>query len=278
LEDVVIKPLIERLSKGTQFQTGEIDADTVARSFGFGAVSQPATPLPENPTPPRQIANTSEISLIDLRAKRPEPKPSLFSLVMDRLDSLTPLSVEHAKLVSEMKARVIPQLTKIDSFISEIEEARYVVIETRWESIRVAGRKLIDSLPELQRQLAEAQQYCNQSESVKVRTQTAGEQLFHERVAMGKSPWLSTEELKSADQKLEKAKDAAILAKQKALDDVRRMAVVEGKIASIRATLESYQTELHVLSLELSGEAHFDRELGLSSEPRFYREEKATAG
>jgi chromosome segregation ATPase len=275
---VIQRPLIETLSRSGGMQTGELDPDTVAAALGFGRVSQPATPLSENPTPARRVANTSEISLIDTRAKKPEAKPSLFSLVMDRLDSLTPLSVEHAKLVTEMKARVIPQLTKIDSFISEIEEARYIAISTRWESIRVAGRKLIDSLPELQRQLAEAQQYCNQSESVKVRTQKAAEQLFHERVAMGKSPWLSTAELKSADQKLEKAKELAIQARQKALEDVKRMAVVESKIASIHATVESYQTELHVLSLELSGEAHFDPEFGLSTEPRFYKEQRATIG
>jgi chromosome segregation ATPase len=274
---VIQKPLIERISPRSASNL-ELDPDTVARAFGFGAVSQPASPVPVNPPPQRQIANTSKFSLIDHHAKKPEPKESLFSIVMARLESLTPLSKEHEKLVSEMKAKVIPSLTAIDKFISEIEEARYIAISTRWESIRVAGRKLIDSLPELQRQLAEAQQYCNQSESVKVRTQKAAEQLFHERVAMGKSPWLSTEELKSADQKLEKAKELAIQARQKALEDVKRMAVVESKIASIHAAVESYQTELHVLSLELSGEAHFDRELGLSSEPRFYREEKATIG
>ena len=95
---------------------------------------------------------------------------------------------------------------------------------------------------------------------------------------MDESPWLSKQELKSADQKLEQAKAEAVRAAQKALDDMKRMGVIEGKIESIARTLESYQTELHILSSELNGEATFDREFGLSSEPRFYREEKATIG
>lgn len=274
---MIQRPLIERLSR-TGMQTGELDPSTVAASFGFGAVSQPATPVPDNPPPARRVANTSEISLIDTRAKKPEPKESLFSIVMKRLESLTPLSKEHEALVTQMKAKVIPQLTAIDKFISEIEEARYIAISTRWESIRVAGRKLIDALPELQRELAEARGYCNQSESAKIRTQTAAEQLFHERSAMSKSPWVSTAEFKTADAKLERAKVEAVRAKQKWMGDLGAMAKVESKIANVNATLESYQTELHLLSLELNGEATFDKELGLSSEVKFYTEEKMTIG
>jgi hypothetical protein len=273
----VIKPLIERLSGGSAANL-ELDPDVVARAFGFGAVSQPAVPLPDNPTPARQVANASEIPLIDTRAKKPAPEPSLLSIVMGRLESLTPLSKKDEKLVTEMQATVIPQLTAIDTFIAEIKQARFIAIETRWETIRAQGRKLIDSLPELQRQLAEAQQYCNQSESVKIRTQTAAEQLFHERAAMNKSPWLSKAELKSADQKLEKAKELATQARQKELDDLRRMAVAESKIANINARVESYQTELQRLQVELSGEAHFDAEFGLSTEPRFYKEHAVTGG
>ena len=272
-----MKPLIERLSGGGAGNL-EVDPDTVARAFGFGAVSESAVPLPDNPTPARQAANASEISLIDTRAKKPEPKPSLRSLVMARLESLTPLSKKDEKRVTEMKAKVIPPLTAIDKFISEIEEARWIALETRWETIRAEGRKLSDALPALQQELAEARQYCNQSESVKIRTQTAAEQLFHERAAMNKSPWLSDAELKVADQKLEKAKELAIQARQKELDDLRRMAVTESKIANIHRTLESYRIELQRLALELSGEAHFDSEFGLSSEPRFYREEKMAIG
>lgn len=271
---MIQKPLTERLSNRSSSM--ELDPDLVAASLGFGRVSQPASPLADNPTPTRQFATATEIPLIDTRAKKPEPKPSLFSIVMKRLESLTPLSKEHEKLVTEMKAKVIPSLTAIDKFISEVEEARYIAVEVRWEEVRTAGRKLIDSLPALQQQLAQALQYCNASESAKVRTQTAAEQLFHERLAMNKSPWLSKAELKSADQKLEKAKELAIQARQKALDDVRALAVVESKIASVNATLESYQTELQRLALELNGAAHFDPEFGLSTEPRFYKEQQVT--
>lgn len=270
---MIQKPLTERLSNRSAGNLGLVDPDLVSAALGFGRVSQPATPLPENPTPSRQFATATEIPLIDARAKKPEPKPSLFSIVMGRLESLTPLSKEHEKLVTEMKAKVIPSLAAIDAFISEVAEERYIAVEVRWEEVRTAGRKLIDSLPALQQQLAEARGYCNQSESLKVRTQTAAEQLFHDRLAMNKSPWLSKQELADADQKLEKAKELAIRAKQKALDDVRRMAVVESKIASVNATLESYQTELQRLAMELCGEAHFDSEFGLSTEPRFYKEQ-----
>jgi DNA mismatch repair ATPase MutS len=273
----VFKPLIERLSN-PGFQTVEIDPALLAASFGFGAISQPNIPLPETPAPQRRIANPSDISLIDSHAKKPAPKPSLFSIVMARLESLTPLSKEHESLVTGMKAKVIPELTAIDSFVAEIEEARFIAIEVRWEEVRTAGRKLIDSMPTLQRELAEARGYCNQSESAKVRTQTAAEQLFHARIALNKSVWASKAELKDADQKLERAKDAAVKAKQLAFDDVRRMAVVESKIANVHATLESYQAELQRLALELSGEAHFDSEFGLSSEAKFYTEEQVSGG
>jgi hypothetical protein len=271
------RPVIERISPRSASNL-ELDPDTVARAFGFGAASESAVPLPDNPTPARQAANASDISLIDTRAKKPEPKPSLFSLVMARLESLTPLSKKDEKRVTEMKAKVIPSLTAIDKFISEIEEARWIALETRWETIRAEGRKLSDALPALQQELAEARQYCNQSESVKIRIQTAAEQLFHERAAMNKSPWLSKAELQSADQKLEKAKELAIQARQKELDDLRRMAVTESKIANIHRTLENYQTELQRLQVELSGEAHFDSEFGLSTEPRFYKEHAVTGG
>jgi hypothetical protein len=271
------KPLIERISPRSASNL-ELDPDTFAAALGFGRVSQPATPLPENPTPARRVANTSEISLIDTRAKKPAPKPSLFSIVMARLDSLTPLSAEHQKLVTEMQAKVIPQLTAIDNFVSEIESARYVAIECRWEEVRVAGRKLISSLPALQEEQVEALHYCNASKSAKIRTQQAAEQLWHSRAAMQKSPWVSKAELKDADEKLERAKDEAVKANQKWLDDVKRMTAVEGKIEILRATLESYETELQRLQLELSGAAYFDQEFGLSTEPRFYREEKATIG
>jgi chromosome segregation ATPase len=95
---------------------------------------------------------------------------------------------------------------------------------------------------------------------------------------MDKSAWVSKQELKDADEKLERAKDAAVKARQKWLDDVKRMTRVEGEIESIRAMLESYEAELQRLSMELSGEAHYDPEFGLSSEPKFYTEERVTGG
>ena len=271
------RPLIERLSNPRNNLA--VDSDTVAAALGFGgAVHQPNVALPDNPSPARQVANSSEFSIIDTKAKRPQPKSSLFSIVNARLQSLTPLSQEQQKQISKMQARIIPELTQIDSFIAEVDEARFIAIEVRWEEVRAAGRKLSDSMPALQSELATARGYCNASEGLKARTQGTAEQLFHARLAMNKSAWVSKAELQSADQKLEKAKSAAVEAKQKWLSDVRRMAVVESKIASINATLESYQAELQRLSLELSGEANYDNEFGLSSEPKFYREEQVSGG
>lgn len=270
---MIHKPLIEGLSGGSGNNLG-LDPDTVARAFGFGAVHS-AVPVPDNPLLKRQVANTSD-NLIDRAAKKPAPKPSLLSIVTARLESITPLSKEHQQLVTKMRAKVVPQLAALDAFIAEIKEARYIAIETRWEEIRAEGRKLVDSLPALNGQLGEARRYCNQALEAKGRHQVDAEQKFAERTAMNGFTWASKEELAAAARKLERAKEAATLAKQKWIDEMRAMAVVEGKIASVNATLESFQNELQRLALELSGEAHFDQEFGLSSEPRFYTEEEVS--
>jgi hypothetical protein len=263
----VIKPLIERLSRGAQSQTGEVDPAVVAASFG--AVYPPASPLPETPIPQRHASDDGVIRL-DERAPKPKPKPTLVSLAMTRLQSLTPLSAEKKKQVETAIAEIFAPLTAIDALVKELEEERWIAISTRWESIREQGRELLDSLPELQRKLAVARGYCNQSGEAKGRAKNDVENFFEQRRHM--SRFATDGEVRAADRKLEQGKDAMRRAEQKALDDLRAMAKVESKIASVKANLEAYQIELQRLETELRNEQYFDPETGLCRNPTYYRD------
>jgi hypothetical protein len=262
----VFKPLIERLSN-PGFQTGELDPALLAASFG--AVYPPASPLPETPIPQRHAADDGQIRL-DERAPEPTPKPSLLSLAMTRLQSLTPISDERKKQVETAIAEIIPQLTAIDVLVSELEEERYIAISTRWESIRAEGRVLLDSLPALERQLAEARRYANESQEAKGKRKNDVENFFEQRRHM--SRFATDAEVRAADRKVERGKDAMQRATQRALDDLQAMAKVESKIASIEATLKSYEIELQRLEVELRGETYFDPETGLSRSPTFFKD------
>lgn len=262
------RPLIERLSNGNGSNL-ELDPDTVAAALGFGSVYQPASPLPETPIPQRHAADDGVIRL-DERAPKPAPKPTLLSLVLTRLQSLTPISAERKQRVADAIATATIQLTAVDALVADLEEERYITISTRWESIRQQGRELLDSLPALERQLGDARRYFNESQERKQQRKNDVETFHEQRKHMGR--FATDAEVRAADRKVEQGKAAMQQATQKALDDHRAMAKAESKIASVKATLESFEVELQRLEVELRGESYFDPETGLSRSPVFYRD------
>lgn len=264
------KPLTQRLFEQQQGgrSSAARDAALIARSFGVAL--EVDKPFPEAVVPDRHAEDDDEIILLDTRARRPEPQPSLLSLVMARLQSLTPRTAASKKKVSEAISSIIEPVKAIDALVDALELEHFHAIDKRWEEIRKQGRALLDSKPAVQVELAQAMQAANASLAAKGQRRLEVRTYYQERRRM--SVWSTAEEIRAVDLKFERAQEAAREAEDKALEDQRTQAAAEGKLATVEANLKLLHTELHRLQAELHGEPYFDPSLGLSKSPVFYRD------
>jgi hypothetical protein len=263
----MFKPQIEGFSpRDSRYQTGEISPELLARNFG--AVLPVAEPLPE-------IDDIQRDDLpIDSRAPRRAPAPSLLEIATARLTSIKPTSPKRQREVLEWLGRILEPLQAFDEFIATLEEEHFTAIDARWEVIRKAGRALVDSLPSIQAELASAQHYVNQSAEAKVHARADLESAHEERQRI--SAWATTKEIAAVDAKLLKAREAMKAAAQKAFSDLQTLAAAEGKMATARENLRRHALELKRLAAEVKGEAYFDPDLGLSTDPMVFADPAST--
>jgi len=247
-------------------QSGEIDP---AILNSFGSVVEVAKPLPETEVPLVHAEDDDQLIQLDVRATRPATPPSLVSIAMRRLQSLKPANPEQQAQVMEMISLITAPLRDVDAFVATLEEEHFKAIDARWESFRQQGRELADSLPALQEEFAECLRDVNASAESKGQRIADLRARIEERRKIG--DFASAKEVAAADQRVEKAREAMALATQKALDDMRAMAVVEGRIETTQEKVKIAKTELHRLQAELRGERYFDPETGLSVEPLSHR-------
>jgi hypothetical protein len=271
LEEKVFKSLIEKLSEAHErrSQSLELDPDLVARSLGFGSVVQVAEPLPETDAIIRHAEEDFDLP-IDTRAKRLPPKASILAIASARLQSIKPQTSERQQQVLEMFGSVLEPLQALDEFLAILEEEHFQAIDKKWETIRQQGRTLHDSIPQLEAAWGEALNFSNISQEAKQKTRQAAEQAFEERKRI--STWASSPEVAAAEQKLVRAQNAAKVAGETAFTDKQTLAAAESKLVSARENLRLFKQEMRRLEAELRQEPYFDPALGLSKDPKQYRD------
>jgi hypothetical protein len=265
------KSLIEKLSEQHEhrLQSLELDPDLVARSLGFGSVSPVAEPLPETDIP--QVHAEDDFDLpVDARAKRLPPKPSILTLATIRLQSVKCQSPEREAQVLEMLGSVLPSLQALDELVLILEEEHFQAIDKKWEVIRKQGRELHDSIPQLEAEWGQALNYSNISQEKKQKTKQLAEQKFEQHKKL--STWATKTEIKLADHALLEAQLAAREAGEQAFTDKQTLAVAESALVSARENLRLFRNEMRRLEAELRGEPYFDPTLGLSKDPKQYRD------
>jgi hypothetical protein len=261
------KPLSQQL-EDRQKHSMALDADQVARSFG---VALPIGPLPESPFPITHAENdaASDI-LLDERARRPEPAPSILELAMRRLRSLTPRTAKRKEHVANAIAALTVPLEVLDQLIEDVEQEHFSAIDKRWEQIRKEGRELIDVvIPKCGKTVYSWQQQCQKSGEQKQHRIADVTSLYLQRQKI--SQWSSAAEIDAADRRLAEAKAASAAAAELAFEDQKGLAVVESALATATNHLQKLKTELHRLEAELRGEAYFSPEYGLSVDPLAHR-------
>jgi hypothetical protein len=262
-------PLIERLSRASsRRQSLELDPELVARSFGV--VVPVAEPLPETPFPIQHVDDDQDLPL-DVHAKRPAAKPSILASANARLLSIKPRSPERQQEVSEMLGAILEPLQDADALVEILEREHFEAIDQRWEVIRKQGREIMDGLPGLETELAEAQNYHRDSQEARSHRKTDLETYFEQRRHL--STWATQKEIAAADKKLENARAAMTRAEETEFERRKVLAVAEGKMASAVENLRLFKLELRRCEAELNGQPFFDPTLGLSTDPVAYRHE-----
>lgn len=266
---MIQKPVTQQL-EDRRTSSLELDADTVARSFGV--VLPVNQPLPETPFPIGHVENdaASEIAL-DTRAPRPEPAVSILELAMRRLKALKPRTPERKEHVENAIAALAVPLEALDLLVADIEAEHFEAIDRRWEQIRKEGRALIDStIPKCEKKVYQWQQQCQKSGEAKAHRIADVTSLYLQRQKI--SQWSSAAEIDAADRRLAEAKAASAAAAELAFEDQKGLAVAESALATAQNHLQKLKTELHRLEAELRGEAYFSPEYGLSVDPLAHRE------
>jgi len=161
-------------------------------------------------------------------------------------------------------------LESFDRFVAEMEEEHFVAVDQRWENCRIAGRKLVDSVPALEREIAQGQQLVRETGQTKGQRKGELETLYYQRQRI--SQWADENEIRTADKQLSDAREAMQIATQEALEAMQDLADSESKLLTTRAHLQTLQTEMSKLQHELDGQAYFDPSLGLSARPTAYKE------
>lgn len=262
---MIQKPLSAQL-EDRQKHSMELDPDVVARSFG--AVMPVNEPFPEVAAPFDDAG--SEI-LLDDRAPRLEPKPSILELAMRRLQSLKPHTESRKEQVANAILALAVPLEALDQLISETEQEHFEAIDARREECRKRGRELVDEvIPKLDREVYKWRQESQKSGEKKAERGADAQQCFFERAKI--SQWASAKEVGAADKRLENAKSASAAAAELALADMRELAVAESKLESAKGTLQLLHKELHRCAAELRGDVYHDPETGLSRNPLAHRE------
>ena len=263
----MFRSIMQRMD-GNRRSGMELDPALVARNFG--AVADVAEPFPETDVPLVHAEDDDTNIHLDQRAVKPQPPRSLQSLAVERLRSLKPRSPERKQQVAEALAAMLEPIKAIDDLVATLEQEHFEAIDARWETIRKQGRVLQDGIPGLQRELAAAMNHVNECEREKGKCKTVVEEAFYSRKKI--SRFSTQKEISAADQKLESARNAMALATQDTLEAHQAMAVVEGKVATVKTNLATITTEMSRLEAELRGEAYHDPATGLSTSPVFYRD------
>jgi len=265
------KPLIERLSR-TGTQTGELDPALLAASFG--AIYPPGGPLPDSGLTENHVEDDEPSAIpIDERKLSNEPKPaprSLLEIAKARLHSLEPRTAQRKMEVWKMLGTMIEPLRAVDELVATLEREHFAVFTERWEQCLEQGRELVDSLPALQRELAEAQQ------AVRLADQKKADAIGVLRSCVQSvrkiSRWATEAEIADAGHKEANAREAMQVATDRALLRMRELAEAETKLKRVENNLETLKTDMARLECSLKGVPFHDPETGLSVDPTAYKE------
>ena len=275
----MFKPLTENLarSRGMASQDSNLALEPEILARSFGAVSPVNEPLPETGSPLVHAEDDFDLPIDARAAKRAAerpPTPSLLSIINARLLSIKPQSARRQKEISQWLGLVLEAIPPLDILFATMEAEHFAAIESRWETIRAAGRELADSLPDLESKVGAAQNFANQSQERKGHRKGDLEQVFEERRRISK--WATAAEIKAADERLSRARNAMTAATDKALADQQILAAAESKLANAREGLRLHSLELKRLAAEIRGEPYFDPSTGLSTDPRTFQDPAST--
>jgi hypothetical protein len=268
----VIRPLIERLSRGAQLQTGEVDAAVIAASFG--AIYPPGNPLPSFGVVENHVEDDQPSDIeIDERKLSRESKPAprtLLQIANARLQSLEPRSASRKAQVLKMLGSMTERLRAVDELVATLEREHFAFFEERWEECLQQGRELDDSIPALQRALVAAQQYSREADQQKgVAIGVLQSCVQNQRKI---SRWATEAEILDAGRKTIKAREQMQVATDKALLRKRQLGDAEAKLKTVQANLDILKTDMARLECSLKGVPFHDPETGLSIDPKAYLE------
>lgn len=267
-----MKPLIERLSR-TGTQTGVIEPALLAASFG--AIYPPGSPLPNSGLPENHVEDdeASAVAIDELKLHNTEPKPAprtLLQIANARLQSLEPRTPARKAEVLKMLGSMIAPLRAVDEMVATLEREHFAFFEVRWEECLQQGRELVDSLPALQRALAEAQQAVREADQQK--GNAIGVLRSAVQNARKISRWATEAEIADAKRKESKAREAMQVATDRALLRMRKLGDAEAKLKTVHANLDILKKDMARLECSLKGVPFHDPETGLSVDPKSYLE------
>jgi chromosome segregation ATPase len=265
---MVFKPLLQQISDSNNHSL-ELDPAVVASNFGVAY--PPNQPLPDSGLPERHVEDDQLDVVTDQRKPPKQKQPaSLLTLALTRLRSLQPQSPERARQVEQAIANITAPLKAVDDLVAVLEKEHHDAIATRWDELRVQGRKISEGMDALTGEVNRCMMRVNDSEAAKVRAKTRLQ--AHHESASKMSRWASEEEIAAAEKlvaadriSMQEATDVA-LAAQKVL------AEAQNKVAIAQAQILGIQREMDRCEAELKGQSYHDPELGLSKDPVFYRD------
>jgi hypothetical protein len=258
-------------------QPGVIELDPGVVAGNFGVAYPPDQPFRDTGLPEHYLDTVvkpqQSLVLPDLpkqgRAKTHMP---MLTMAINRLNSMKPRSKESAQLVAEMQAIILEPLQAFDELIANLEQEYRDAWEARWNEGRVKGRAIIDSLPTLQGNVYTALAVAREAAQRKDDLLQPVQDLHLEHGRMQGNRFVTDEELRSHARKLARARAEFDAASDAALEAVQAMAIPEGELATARANLELIVRDMDQCVCELSGEAYFHPDLGLSTRPVVYRD------
>lgn len=269
----MIRPLIERLSRGAQSQMGEVDPAVVAASFG--AIYPPGSPLPNSGLPENHVEDDepSAIPVDERKLYNNEPKPAprtLLQIANARLQSLEPRTAARKAEVLKMLGTITGTLRAVDQLVATLEKEHFAFFEERWAECLEQGRTLVDSLPALQRDQAAAQQYVREADGQKDAAIGALQSCVQSERKI--SRWATEAEIADAGRKTAKAREQMQTATDRALSRMQELAEVETKLRRVHDNLETLKKDMARLECSLKGVPFHDPETGLSVDPKAYLE------
>ncbi len=231
---------------------------------GFGgSVYLPALPLPEFSTEPIPRIPVQEATPTGQAA--PEQSASLLGIVLSRLSSLRPESETLKARLAASIAKLSDALQEADELVETCRVERLAILESRYDAIRVQGRKISSQLPGLEGDAATAIRRWHEAREARGQAESAVRARSEQR--RGISPWSTNAEITAADNSVEQSKKALGLAIQREQAAMQESAAADTELERAHVALDELLTGLQRLDAEIAGLPYYDPGLGLATAP-----------